>query len=193
MPRKIGYWSSTAIVAVALLGSLTYLTGSEQVVSGFAKAGYPQYLRIVLGIAKPAAAIVLLLPGLPLLKEWAYAGVTFALVMATISAYSIGETWALPLVLLGLLTVSYLTRPASRRLMASVAMVLIVGFVLAPAVLRAQDSTDMRPPLEIGASAPDFSLPGATRYGVLGKPVRLSDFKGKTVMLAFFYKARTGG
>jgi hypothetical protein len=81
--RKIGYWISTAILALALLGSLTYLSGSEQVVSGFAKAGYPQHLRIVLGIAKPAAAIVLLLPGLPLLKEWAYAGVTFALIMAT--------------------------------------------------------------------------------------------------------------
>ena len=116
MPRKIGYWISTAILALALLGSLSYLTGSEQVVSGFAKAGYPQHLRIVLGVAKPAAAIVLLLPRLPLLKEWAYAGVTFALVMATISAYSIGEPWYLPLVLLALLVVSYLTRPAGRRL-----------------------------------------------------------------------------
>ena len=48
-------------------------------------------------------------------------------------------------------------------------------------------------PLEVGAVAPDFSLPGATRYGVLAKPVRLSDFKGKTVVLAFFYKARTSG
>ena len=88
---KIVYWSSTAIVAVALLGALTYLTGSEQVVSGFARSGYPQHLRIVLGFAKPAAAIVLLAPGLPLLKEWAYAGATFAWVMATIAAYSIGD------------------------------------------------------------------------------------------------------
>lgn len=119
MTRNIAYWASTAIVAIALLGSLSYLTGSEQVVSGFAKAGYPQHLRIVLGFAKPAAAIVILLPGLPLLKEWAYAGVTFALVMAFISAYTSGEgpqTWALPPVLLALLLVSYLTRPASRRL-----------------------------------------------------------------------------
>ena len=48
-------------------------------------------------VVKPAAAIVLLLPGLQLLKEWAYAGVTFALVMAFISAYTVGEgpqTWA---------------------------------------------------------------------------------------------------
>jgi DoxX-like family len=115
--RKIAYWASTALVALALLGSLSYLTGSEQVVSGFAKSGYPQHLRIVLGIAKPAAAIVLLLPGLPLLKEWAYAGVTFAWVMAFISAYTGGEqTWPMPLVLLALLAASYASRPASRSL-----------------------------------------------------------------------------
>ena len=117
MVKKIPYWGSTALVAVALLGSLSYLTGSEQVVAGFAKAGYPQHLRIVLGIAKPVAAIVLLLPGLALIKEWAYAGVTFALVMATISAYLSGEkNWPLPILLLILLAVSYFTRPASRRL-----------------------------------------------------------------------------
>jgi DoxX-like family len=120
MTRKIAYWSSTAVVAVALLGALTYLTGSEQVVSGFARAGYPQHLRIVLGIAKPAAAIVLLLPGVPLLKEWAYAGVAFAWIMAAIAAYSAGDgaqVWAMPLVLLALLIVSYVTRPGNRRLM----------------------------------------------------------------------------
>jgi hypothetical protein len=93
----------------------TYLTGSEQMVSGFAKAGYPQHLRIVLGFAKPIAAIVLLVPGFALLKEWAYAGATFALVMATISAYSSGEMWIMPLVLLAVLAVSYLTRPPNRR------------------------------------------------------------------------------
>jgi hypothetical protein len=122
MARKVVYWIATAVACLALLGSLTYLTGSKEVVEGFAKAGYPQHLRIVLGIAKPIAAIVLLLPGLALLKEWAYAGVTFALVMATISAYSSGDgvkTWILPLCLLALVAVSYLTRPPSRRLVGS--------------------------------------------------------------------------
>lgn len=47
--------------------------------------------------------------------------------------------------------------------------------------------------IEIGAVAPDFALPGATRYGVLKEPVRLSDFAGKTVVVAFFPKARTRG
>ena len=48
-------------------------------------------------------------------------------------------------------------------------------------------------PLEVGAVAPDFTLSGATRYGVLKNPIHLSDFKGKTVVLAFFFKARTRG
>jgi hypothetical protein len=119
MGRTIAYWTTTAIAALALLGSLSYLTGNEQVVSGFAKAGYPQHLRLVLGIAKPAAAIVLLVPGLALCKEWAYAGVTFAWVMAFISATASGESVSvriMPLVLLALLAVSYVTRPASRRI-----------------------------------------------------------------------------
>ena len=118
MARKIVYWTSTVIACLALFGSLTYLTGSAEVVAGFAKAGYPQHLRIVLGIAKPIAAIVLLLPGFALLKEWAYAGVTFALVMATISSYLSGEgvKAGLPVMLLALVAVSYFTRPPNRRL-----------------------------------------------------------------------------
>jgi hypothetical protein len=114
--RRVAYWASTAIAAFSLLMALSYLTGSEQVVSGFAKAGYPQHLRIVLGIVKPIAAIVLLIPGFVVLKEWAYAGVTFAWTMAFISAYTLGEkTWVLPPLLLVLLAISYLTRPANRR------------------------------------------------------------------------------
>ncbi|MEA2766607.1 MAG: hypothetical protein QOK07_3011 [Gemmatimonadaceae bacterium] len=41
--------------------------------------------------------------------------------------------------------------------------------------------------------APDFALNGGTRYGLLKTPVRLSDFRGRTVVLAFFYQARTKG
>lgn len=45
----------------------------------------------------------------------------------------------------------------------------------------------------VGQPAPDFALVPATRTGVGQKPVRLSSFKGKTVVIAFFYKARTKG
>ena len=46
---------------------------------------------------------------------------------------------------------------------------------------------------EVGSPAPEFAMSGATRYGVLRDSVRLSDFRGKTVVLAFFYRARTKG
>ncbi len=61
------------------------------------------------------------------------------------------------------------------------------------AAMPAHAQTQTAEPLEVGAVAPDFTLPGATRYGVLREPVRLSDFQGKTVVLAFFYRARSGG
>ena len=57
----------------------------------------------------------------------------------------------------------------------------------------AQPAPPQYPPLEIGATAPDFTLPGGTRYGVLRESVRLSDFRGKTVVLAFFFRSRTRG
>ena len=47
--------------------------------------------------------------------------------------------------------------------------------------------------LEVGQMAPDFELPGATRYGQLEDPVRLSDYEGETVVLAFFFRVRTRG
>ena len=47
--------------------------------------------------------------------------------------------------------------------------------------------------LEVGEMAPDFELPGATRFGVLQDPVRLSDYRGETVVLAFFFRVRTRG
>lgn len=75
--------------------------------------------------------------------------------------------------------------------MAGIALASLPAAAGAQAAQQPQPQTP--PPLEVGAAAPDFSLPGATRYGVLKNPVRLSDYKGKTVVLAFFFKARTRG
>ena len=44
-----------------------------------------------------------------------------------------------------------------------------------------------------GKAAPDFTLPGATKNGVMSTPIHLADFRGQTVVLAFFPKARTKG
>lgn len=57
----------------------------------------------------------------------------------------------------------------------------------------AQQPAAANPSPDVGAMAPDFALGGATRYGLLRDPVRLSSLRGNTVVLAFFYKARTKG
>jgi len=57
---------------------------------------------------------------------------------------------------------------------------------------RAQATTPPAGP-QVGDVAPAFTLPGATRYGTLRDPVSLADYKGKVVVLAFFFKARTKG
>jgi thioredoxin-dependent peroxiredoxin len=79
----------------------------------------------------------------------------------------------------------------SRQSLALIAP-LAAALVASPSPTRAQEAKPPEP-LSVGATAPDFTLPGATRYGVLKAPIHLSDFKGKTVVLAFFYKARTKG
>jgi hypothetical protein len=57
----------------------------------------------------------------------------------------------------------------------------------------AAQEVETTPPLEIGAVAPDFALPGGVRYGMLEDSVRLSAYAGQTVVLAFFFRARTRG
>ena len=118
MPRKIAFWGATGIVAIwALFAGFTYVTNSPQAVENFRHVGYPQQLRVLLGIAKLAGAIVLVLPRLPTLKEWAYAGFTFTWIAATVAHYLAGDgaLLFLPVAFLALLTVSYFTRPANRR------------------------------------------------------------------------------
>ena len=118
MMRKVVYWVSTGLVAASgFMAAFAYLSGGQQAVQGFTHVGYPQQLRVLLGIAKPLGAIALLLPGWPRLKEWAYAGFTFAWIAAFVAHYLAGDgpKAFTPLVALALLAVSYVTRPASRR------------------------------------------------------------------------------
>lgn len=76
------------------------------------------------------------------------------------------------------------------------AAAIAVAVTLGSTVAGAQQ-TAAAPPAQtgpkVGEVAPDFSLPGATRYGLLRDPVQLSSMRGKTVVLAFFFKARTRG
>ena len=61
--------------------------------------------------------------------------------------------------------------------------------VLAATVLFAQQPPAQHTHLKVGDEAPDFTLPN-----IDAKPIKLSDYKGKkVVVLAFFPAAFTGG
>ena len=118
MARTVCYWVSTGLVAaLSVFAAFAYLSGGAQAVQGFAHVGYPQQLRIILGIAKLLGAITLVVPRLPKLKEWAYAGFTFAWISACVAHYLAkdGSKAFMPLILLVFLCVSYVTRPTSRK------------------------------------------------------------------------------
>ena len=122
MGRKIAYWVCTGLVAVlSVFAGVTYLSGSTQAVQGFVHVGYPQQLRIILGIAKVLGAITLVVPGFVKLKEWAYAGFTFAWICAFVAHHLAkdGPRAFMPLILLLLLAISYVTRPESRQWVAA--------------------------------------------------------------------------
>src|SRR3954465_7451784 len=88
MARKVTYWTATVpLVVLSVFAAVSYLSGSPQAVQGFAHVGYPQQLRIILGIAKLSGAITLVVPGFPKLKEWSYSGFTFAWISAFVAHY----------------------------------------------------------------------------------------------------------
>ena len=64
------------------------------------------------------------------------------------------------------------------------ALVAAIGWRSAAVAFGAGDAVD----LKVGDKAPDFSLPGSD-----GKTWKLSELRGKTVVVAWFPKAFTGG
>jgi uncharacterized membrane protein YphA (DoxX/SURF4 family) len=120
--RNIGYWAATGLVAFAfVMGGVADLTRSPDVLAGMAHLGYPAYFAIILGVWKVLGGAALLAPGLPRLKEWAYAGIAFDLTGAAASHAAMGDgagKVVVPLVLLALAAASWALRPEGRILRA---------------------------------------------------------------------------
>ncbi|WP_258319556.1 DoxX family protein [Chryseobacterium chendengshani] len=118
--NKIIYWITTIFLSIGMLAGGVQQTlqvgGYNEIVS---KLGYPLYLLSILGVWKILGVIVILLPKLPLIKEWAYAGFFFVMTGAAISHFAVGQpsTEAIPsIVLLTATIISWLFRPLERKL-----------------------------------------------------------------------------
>jgi uncharacterized membrane protein YphA (DoxX/SURF4 family) len=118
--RAVGYWICTVLIALAFLsGGIGQLLRSPQTVEGITQLGYPVYFLTILGVWKVLGGITVLVPGFPLLKEWAYAGMIFDLTGASASHLAAGDDVRhilVPLVLAALVAGSWALRPEGRRL-----------------------------------------------------------------------------
>lgn len=105
---KVIYWTATGLVAAAMAASGSmYLIGNPEVMQGFETLGYPVYFVLMLGIAKLLGAAALLIPVPDRIREWAYAGIGFTLIGATWTHIATQTPFAAPLILLGILGLSY--------------------------------------------------------------------------------------
>jgi len=125
--KMVTYWVVTVLIALeTLVGGVTDLIhGRSILVAGPPVAdvvthlGYPLYFVRIIGVWKVLGGIVLLVPGYPRLKEWAYAGIFFELSGAAVSwlayEHNVGEA-VVPMVLALLALVSWALRPQDRLL-----------------------------------------------------------------------------
>lgn len=120
---RIIFWIATIWLSLGMLS-----TGAVQLFKlkgdgpgspeSMTNLGYPAYFVMLLGIAKVSGVVVLLIPGSPLLKEWAYAGFFFIMSGAVYTHVAAGNSISeiFPSLLLLILTVvSWYFRPSDRK------------------------------------------------------------------------------
>jgi DoxX-like family len=111
--NKIIFWTATIIIALweAVMPMTTWILAPEYMTIGTKALGYPDYFAYSLAIAKVLGVIAIVYPKTPtILKEWAYAGLSFTLIFAFLSHLFVDKNIAfmlMPLAFLGVLTVSY--------------------------------------------------------------------------------------
>ena len=116
--HRIAYWVTTAILAFVMLsGGVADVLRQHDTAAGMAQLGYPLYVMTILGIWKLLGGVTVLAPGLPRLKEWAYAGAVFDLTGAAASHVAVGDDVRhilTPLVFAAVALASWALRPAGR-------------------------------------------------------------------------------
>lgn len=119
--RYIVYWITIIILGFMLItggiGEMLHLWGTVE--GTVNRLGYPIYFLTILGIWKILGGFAILVPRLPLFKEWAYAGIFFNLTGAAISSTASGESAhhiIVPVIFTVIAIASWALRPPSCKL-----------------------------------------------------------------------------
>jgi len=116
--RRITYWIMTILLVFCIIsGGAFQLIGARESVEGIIRLGYPAFFVNILGFWKVMGGIILLIPGFPRVKEWAYAGIVFDLSGAAVSnAVSGMPGWhvVVTLILLAITLLSWALRRSVR-------------------------------------------------------------------------------
>src|SRR5262249_40910239 len=84
--KSVAYWMTTGMVVFAMLsGGVAELAHRPETIDGMRLLGYPVYFVMILGFWKLLGSLALVVPGLPRVKEWAYAGIFFNMTGAAVS------------------------------------------------------------------------------------------------------------
>jgi uncharacterized membrane protein YphA (DoxX/SURF4 family) len=118
--NRIIYWIATVWLAVGMLSTaIVQLLRTKEEAEMMTRLGYPLYFLTIIGVWKILGVVAILIPGFPILKEWAYAGFFIAMSGAILSHLWVGdEIKAIfgPSLLLVLAMVSWYYRPVGRKL-----------------------------------------------------------------------------
>lgn len=118
---KIIYWVATTLILLweGAMPLGTLLFAPQYATAGTQPLGYPDYFAYALTVCKVLGVVAIAIPKVPAkVKEWAYAGLTFNLIFATISHAVIDgniEFIILPIVVLCILAVSYFYNPKNQE------------------------------------------------------------------------------
>jgi len=117
--NKIIYWIATLWLTLGMTATgIVQILQIKEEVDMMAHLGYPLYFMVILGIWKLLGVIAILIPKVPLFKEWAYAGFFFAMSGAILSHFAKGDeaiAYFGPTLLLVLTVLSWYFRPAHRK------------------------------------------------------------------------------
>jgi hypothetical protein len=103
------YWTATGLLcAMMLFSATTYVVRHPRVETVFIALGFPTYLIYPLAVAKVLGVVAIVSKRSRTLKEWAYAGFFYDVVLALSAHLAAGDGQFAPAAAaLGLLAVSY--------------------------------------------------------------------------------------